>query len=65
MQLTHRSLGVDVCIDTEMEVYLNLPEVQEALHANKTKLKYDYQQCSEYDPQRPTLLASTITLLLS
>ncbi|CAM6118109.1 unnamed protein product [Calypogeia fissa] len=46
-KLTHRSLGVDVCIDNEMEAYLNLPEVQEALHANTTKLDYDYQQCSE------------------
>ncbi|PKI62966.1 hypothetical protein CRG98_016605 [Punica granatum] len=34
------------CSDYYVYAYLNLPEVQEALHANVTKLKYDWQPCS-------------------
>lgn len=40
------SLGVDVCMDSEIEFYLNLPEVQEALHANTTHLTYNWTLCS-------------------
>eukprot|EP01018_Ginkgo_biloba_P039224 Gb_00876 [translate_table: standard] len=44
--VTHMSLGVDVCITNERRFYLNLPEVQKALHANRTKLPYDWSMCS-------------------
>lgn len=40
------SLGVDVCMDSEIGFYLNLPEVQEALHANITHLAYNWSTCS-------------------
>lgn len=40
------SLGVDVCMDSEIEFYMNLPEVQEALHANTTHLSYNWTLCS-------------------
>ena len=30
-----------------MYVYLNRPDVQEALHANVTKLTHDWEQCSD------------------
>ncbi|CAN6458508.1 unnamed protein product [Victoria cruziana] len=40
------SLDVDVCITNEIKFYLNLPEVQLALHANKTNLPYEWDTCS-------------------
>eukprot|EP00250_Pteridium_aquilinum_P019285 c24378_g1_i1 orf=629-2071(-) len=45
-QVHNFSLGVDVCMDSEIEFYLNLPEVQEALHANTTHLEYNWSLCS-------------------
>ena len=47
MQATKISLSVDVCIDYESFNYLNLPEVQKALHANRTNLPYPWGMCSE------------------
>lgn len=35
------------CSDYYVYAYLNRPEVQEALHANVTKLKHDWQPCSD------------------
>ncbi|KAL9231252.1 hypothetical protein vseg_006503 [Gypsophila vaccaria] len=38
---------LDPCSDNYVYAYLNTPEVQQALHANVTKLSYDWQPCSE------------------
>ncbi|THF94895.1 hypothetical protein TEA_021471 [Camellia sinensis var. sinensis] len=36
----------DPCESDYVNAYLNLPQVQEALHANRTKLPYTWQLCS-------------------
>lgn len=46
-QATQISVGVDVCMDYERAFYFNLPKVQRALHANRTKLPYEWSMCSE------------------
>ncbi|XP_045816122.1 serine carboxypeptidase-like 42 [Trifolium pratense] len=43
---TKISLSVDVCMGYESDFYLNSPEVQKALHANRTKLPYPWSMCS-------------------
>ncbi|KAJ0976942.1 hypothetical protein J5N97_012416 [Dioscorea zingiberensis] len=43
---TKISLGVDVCMSFERHYYFNLPEVQHALHANRTNLTYEWSMCS-------------------
>lgn len=43
---TKISLGVDVCMSSERRFYFNLPEVQKALHANRTNLPYSWSMCS-------------------
>lgn len=43
---TKISVGVDVCMSYERKFYLNLPEVQKALHANRTNLPYSWSMCS-------------------
>ncbi|KAL6504829.1 Serine carboxypeptidase-like 42 [Orobanche hederae] len=43
---TKMSLGVDVCKMEETAFYLNLHEVQKALHANRTNLPYNWSDCS-------------------
>ncbi|XVF39127.1 hypothetical protein PTKIN_Ptkin01aG0010600 [Pterospermum kingtungense] len=43
---TKISVGVDVCMTYERRFYFNLPEVQMALHANRTKLPYPWSMCS-------------------
>ncbi|THF98221.1 hypothetical protein TEA_011952 [Camellia sinensis var. sinensis] len=40
-------LNVDPCSDYYVYAYLNRADVQEALHANVTKLSYDWEPCSE------------------
>ncbi|CAN6475723.1 unnamed protein product [Victoria cruziana] len=40
------SVGVDVCMTYERRFYFNLPEVQHALHANRTKLPYRWSMCT-------------------
>jgi serine carboxypeptidase-like clade II len=47
LQATKISVGVDVCMSYERFFYFNLPEVQQALHANRTHLKYQWSMCSE------------------
>uniref|UniRef100_A0A5B7A9P3 Carboxypeptidase n=1 Tax=Davidia involucrata TaxID=16924 RepID=A0A5B7A9P3_DAVIN len=37
----------DPCSDYYVYAYLNWPDVQKALHANVTKLKYDWEPCSD------------------
>ncbi|KAL3641701.1 Serine carboxypeptidase-like 42 [Castilleja foliolosa] len=44
--VTKMSFGVDVCKMEETSIYLNLPEVQKALHANRTNLPYNWSDCS-------------------
>ncbi|XP_042512928.1 serine carboxypeptidase-like 42 isoform X2 [Macadamia integrifolia] len=44
---TKMSVGVDVCISSERSFYFNSPAVQKALHANHTKLPYDWKMCSD------------------
>ncbi|KAK6938309.1 Peptidase S10, serine carboxypeptidase [Dillenia turbinata] len=43
---TKISVGVDVCMSYERRFYFNLPEVQKALHANRTSLPYGWSMCS-------------------
>ncbi|CAF2241213.1 BnaA08g12060D [Brassica napus] len=43
---THMSIGMDVCMTYERKFYFNLPEVQHALHANRTRLPYEWSMCS-------------------
>ncbi|KAM5562443.1 hypothetical protein ABKV19_017590 [Rosa sericea] len=43
---TKISVGVDVCMTYERRFYFNLPEVQKALHANRTNLPYSWGMCS-------------------
>ncbi|XP_057533174.1 serine carboxypeptidase-like 42 [Amaranthus tricolor] len=43
---TKMSMGVDVCMTYERRFYFNLPEVQKALHANRTNLPYPWSMCS-------------------
>lgn len=43
---TKISLGVDVCMSYERRFYFNLPQVQKALHANRTNLPYSWSMCS-------------------
>ncbi|CAI8598441.1 unnamed protein product [Vicia faba] len=45
---TKINLGVDVCLSYENDFYLNLPEVQKALHANRTSLPYSWSMCSDF-----------------
>lgn len=40
-------LKFDPCGDYYVYAYLNRPEVQEALHANVTKLSHDWEPCSD------------------
>ncbi|GJN06724.1 hypothetical protein PR202_ga24480 [Eleusine coracana subsp. coracana] len=44
--ITKISVGVDVCMTYERFFYFNLPEVQQALHANRTRLPYHWSMCS-------------------
>ncbi|WIA18548.1 hypothetical protein OEZ85_009991 [Tetradesmus obliquus] len=52
----------DPCVDGEVETYLNLPEVQAALHANQTrKLPWRWADCtSQISYSRDDLLSSML-----
>ncbi|KAF1897494.1 hypothetical protein Lal_00035200 [Lupinus albus] len=41
------SIVIDPCSENYVYAYLNRGDVQEALHANVTNLKYDWQPCSD------------------
>ncbi|XP_059629914.1 serine carboxypeptidase-like 42 [Cornus florida] len=43
---TKISVGIDMCMTYERRFYFNLPEVQKALHANRTNLPYGWSMCS-------------------
>ncbi|KAG9146363.1 hypothetical protein Leryth_018416 [Lithospermum erythrorhizon] len=51
---TKLSIGVDVCMSSERSFYFNLPEVQQALHANRTNLPYGWSMCSSNLNYNPT-----------
>ncbi|XP_058221919.1 serine carboxypeptidase-like 40 [Rhododendron vialii] len=40
-------LNFDPCTDNYVHAYLNSPEVQKAMHANVTKISYDWEACSD------------------
>ena len=40
-------LDIDPCSDYYVYAYLNRPDVQEAMHANVTKLTHDWEPCSD------------------
>ncbi|CAM6099186.1 unnamed protein product [Calypogeia fissa] len=42
-----RFKGYDPCLDNYVSDYLNSPDVQEALHANVTKVSYPWTACSD------------------
>ncbi|KAL3696240.1 hypothetical protein R1sor_010316 [Riccia sorocarpa] len=62
-KIARQSLGVDVCIVTEMDIYMNRPDVQEALHANSTNLNHSYRQCSSNDVLHYSLSNYSIDIL--
>lgn len=51
----------DQCSDYYVYAYLNRPEVQKALHANVTKLNYDWEPCR----LEPSLLSLFLSDVLS
>ncbi|KAK6131994.1 hypothetical protein DH2020_034261 [Rehmannia glutinosa] len=57
---TKISLGIDVCMSYERRFYFNLPEVQKALHANRTNLPYSWSMCSGLSESDQTLIARAI-----
>ncbi|KAL1559579.1 Serine carboxypeptidase-like 40, variant 2 [Salvia divinorum] len=63
---TPRSASVshmDPCSDYYVYAYLNRPDVQKALHANVTKMSYDWEPCSDVI-KKWTDSASTVLPLL-
>ena len=50
-------MEIDPCSEYYVQSYFNLPEVQEAIHANVTKLHYDWQPCRFFAPL-PSLLTN-------
>ncbi|MBA0601573.1 hypothetical protein Gorai_004747, partial [Gossypium raimondii] len=42
-----RPAGYDPCLSDYTEVYLNRPDVQQALHANVTNISYPWTHCSD------------------
>ena len=55
----------DPCSDDYVHAYLNRGEVQEALHANVTKLKYDWIGCNSvvWGERSPTVIPDLHELL--
>ncbi|KDP43605.1 hypothetical protein JCGZ_16892 [Jatropha curcas] len=53
----------DPCSDYYVYAYLNTPEVQEAMHANVTKLKHDWEPCSDVISQWLDSSATVLPLL--
>ncbi|KAL0365943.1 UNVERIFIED_CONTAM: Serine carboxypeptidase-like 42, partial [Sesamum radiatum] len=60
---TKISVGVDVCMSYERRFYFNLPEVQKALHANRTNLPYRWTMCSSGDQDSVVPLLGSRTLV--
>ncbi|CAK9145731.1 unnamed protein product [Ilex paraguariensis] len=60
---TKISFGVDVCMTYETCFYFNLPEVQKALHANRTNLPFSWSMCSDGDQDSIVPLLGSRTLV--
>ncbi|KAG6489766.1 hypothetical protein ZIOFF_051045 [Zingiber officinale] len=45
--LSRHPVGYDPCVPNYTEKYFNRPDVQEALHANATKIGYTWTHCSD------------------
>ncbi|XP_074334598.1 serine carboxypeptidase-like 42 isoform X2 [Apium graveolens] len=60
---TQTSIGIDVCITYERSFYFNLPQVQNALHANRTNLPYRWSMCSNGDEDSVVPLLGSRTLV--
>ncbi|XP_057498761.1 serine carboxypeptidase-like 40 [Actinidia eriantha] len=56
-------LNFDPCSDNYVYAYLNTPEVQKALHANVTKISYDWEPCSDVIDQWEDSPSTIIPLL--
>ncbi|KAH6814366.1 serine carboxypeptidase-like 40 [Perilla frutescens var. frutescens] len=56
--------NIDPCIDEYVHTYLNRPEVQEALHANLTKIPYDWQACSGDTDGRIPITSTKLSIRL-
>ncbi|KAH7656227.1 Peptidase S10 serine carboxypeptidase protein [Dioscorea alata] len=52
----HNGLGADPCSANYIKSYLNLPEVQKALHANNAKLSYQWVGCSDWNDSPESIL---------
>ncbi|XP_074285566.1 serine carboxypeptidase-like 34 [Silene latifolia] len=46
-QWHRKPAGYDPCVETYTQEYLNRPDVQAALHANVTKIPYNWTHCSD------------------
>ncbi|KAL3497360.1 hypothetical protein ACH5RR_040092 [Cinchona calisaya] len=55
-------LEFDQCSDYYVHAYLNDPNVQKALHANVTKIKYDWEPCSGDVDGRVPLIGSQYSI---
>jgi serine carboxypeptidase-like clade 2 len=53
----------DPCSDYYVYAYLNRPDVQEAMHANVTKLTQDWEPCSDIIPSWSDSPSTIIPLL--
>ncbi|XP_041991095.1 serine carboxypeptidase-like 40 isoform X1 [Salvia splendens] len=60
---TNQAMNFDPCTDQYVHAYLNRPEVQQALHANITKIPYDWQACSKVIGEWQDSPATVIPLL--
>ncbi|XP_039038652.1 serine carboxypeptidase-like 25 isoform X2 [Hibiscus syriacus] len=47
LQIFRQIAGYDPCTEKYAEIYYNRPDVQKALHANKTGILYKWTSCSE------------------
>ncbi|RWR90012.1 serine carboxypeptidase ii-3 [Cinnamomum micranthum f. kanehirae] len=63
-----QDVGFDPCSDDYIQSYLNLPQVQKALHANVTGLPYQWTSCTSVIPvwnDSPTTILPIIKQLMA
>lgn len=58
-----RSAGYDPCTTQYSEVYFNRPDVQAALHANVTKIGYNWTHCSDVIGKWNDAVPSTLPII--